>query len=403
MSKRILLFLQGPTGPFFHTLGKELRQRGHKTIRVNSCGGDFLDWPAPCTRNYQGRYHNWSFWIGELMRKEGVTDLLLLAEWRPRHREAIAIARLLGIKVHVFEDGYLRPRYIILEEGGVNGASPLPREPDEICGLAAGLPPPPPQPDLPPKMRLLVWRTIASLAASFTLFPLFPFFRTHRPISSFREYILGWLPRLATKKWRMKESVKNLNALKAGNAPFFLFPLQLTVDAQVHRFSPFSNTLDSISHVLSSFARHAPASHSLLIKNHPLDCGLVKYGPYIKQYASALGIPERVYYVQDGNGEEMIRKSDGLVMLNSTMGLTALLMGKPVYYLGSAVCGVKGLGAAEPHVSLDGFWQNPTPPDMDLLHDFMKVMHAQALLPGDFLTPQGRALAISGVIRRLGL
>ena len=61
-------------------------------LRVNICGGDVVDWHSREAVWYQGRTTDWSGWIGDLMRREGVTDLLAFGDWRPLHREAILVA-----------------------------------------------------------------------------------------------------------------------------------------------------------------------------------------------------------------------------------------------------------------------------------------------------------------------
>ena len=129
---RTYLFLQGPHGSFFRELGLALQRAGHRVLRVNICGGDVVDWHSREAVWYQGRTTDWSGWIGDLMRREGVTDLLAFGDWRPLHREAILVARLRNIRVWAFEEGYLRPHYITMEEGGVNGNSMLPHSPDHF-------------------------------------------------------------------------------------------------------------------------------------------------------------------------------------------------------------------------------------------------------------------------------
>ena len=126
---RTYLFLQGPHGSFFRELGLALQRAGHRVLRVNICGGDVVDWHSREAVWYQGRTTDWSGWIGDLMRRKGVTDLLAFGDWRPLHREAILVAKLRNIRVWAFEEGYLRPHYITMEEGGVNGNSMLPHSP----------------------------------------------------------------------------------------------------------------------------------------------------------------------------------------------------------------------------------------------------------------------------------
>ena len=43
------------------------------------------------------------------MDEEQVTDLHVFGDWRPLHREAVLLARVRGIRVWAYEEGYLRP------------------------------------------------------------------------------------------------------------------------------------------------------------------------------------------------------------------------------------------------------------------------------------------------------
>ena len=137
---RTYLFLQGPHGSFFRELGLALQRAGHRVLRVNICGGDVVDWHSREAVWYQGRTTDWSGWIGDLMQRKGVTDLLAFGDWRPLHREAILVAKLRNIRVWAFEEGYLRPHYITMEEGGVNGNSMLPHSPKPILPRRHPLP-----------------------------------------------------------------------------------------------------------------------------------------------------------------------------------------------------------------------------------------------------------------------
>lgn len=83
------------------------------------------------------------------------------------------------------------------------------------------------------------------------------------------------------------------------HAPFFLFPLQLDADSQVRRYSPYSGMKEAIACVLTSFAQSAPADTHIIIRNHPLDNGLIDYAGFIASFAAACGISERVQGPQD--------------------------------------------------------------------------------------------------------
>ena len=74
------------------------------------------------------------------MDEEQVTDLHVFGDWRPLHREAVLLARVRGIRVWAYEEGYLRPDYITMEQGGVNGLSSLPNTREGMAELAAHCP-----------------------------------------------------------------------------------------------------------------------------------------------------------------------------------------------------------------------------------------------------------------------
>ena len=100
------------------------------------------------------------------MDEEQVTDLHVFGDWRPLHREAVLLARVRGIRVWAYEEGYLRPDYITMEQGGVNGLSSLPNTREGMAELAAHCP------DVPEARKggnpqtVKTWRAIAHYAGT---------------------------------------------------------------------------------------------------------------------------------------------------------------------------------------------------------------------------------------------
>ena len=392
------LFLQGPHGPFFRLLGEELRLRGHTVTRVNLCGGDVLDWPFGALA-YHGRTSDWSRWVYALMKRRKVTDLLVFGDWRPHHREAVHIARLHGIRVWAFDEGYLRPHWITMERGGVNGNSTLPRTPEEVRAEARLCPlPGRPVPSLNPIGRRQL-QAVLYAGASLLAIPAFPFYRTHRPYGHLRELFSGWIPHFLTRAGRMEASEKALKRLD--EAPYFLFPLQLDSDSQVRRYSPFSGMKEAIAWVMTSFAQYAPKETHLVIRNHPLDSGLIRYDRFIRSFSEACGIAERVLFVESGNGLDMIRKSRAVVLLNSTMGMQALEQGKAVYCVGRAIYAMPGLAQCAEEMPLSRFWKEFRTPDESLLKDFERLLLSCALVNGNFYYGDGMRMAVKGCADRL--
>jgi capsular polysaccharide export protein len=102
------LFLQGIATPFFSDLGRALRARGHAVRRINLCPGDWLFWRGEAD-NYRGRREAWGEYLEAYLTREGITDIVLFGDCRPFHKAARMIAEYRGLRVHVFEEGYIRP------------------------------------------------------------------------------------------------------------------------------------------------------------------------------------------------------------------------------------------------------------------------------------------------------
>jgi capsular polysaccharide export protein len=401
-ASRSFLFLQGPQSAFFRRLGRALRRQGAHVVKVNFCGGDVMHWPTGGTRLYRAAACDWPAWVSRVMREENVTDLLLFGDWRPLHWEAVTLARLFGIRIHVFEEGYLRPDYVTMEEGGVNGNSSMPATPDAVLKAAGLYPDPLPAEHVPNPMQTRVMDAVLHHFGNAVMLPFFFRYRTHRPHNIARE-LLGWVPRYLGRHRRRKESRQTVQSFLSRRKPYFLFPLQLDADAQVRRHSPFSGMCEGIGHVIASFAAFAPQDTFLLIKNHPLDNGLIPYGRFIHGFARACGAGDRVVFVEDGDANAMIAGSLGVVLLNSTIGLSALLLGKAVYCIGRSVYAMPGLAVGEPHQSLDSFWTIPTGPDSCILDALLKVLKVRALVNGNFYTANGIETAVRHCLVRLGM
>ena len=201
---------------------------------------------------------------------------------------------------------------------------------------------------------------------------------------------------------RRKRSTQALRAAYRAHASYFLFPLQLDADSQVRRYSPYSGMKEAIACVLTSFARSAPADTHLIIRNHPLDNGLIDYAGFIASFAAACGISDRVHFIEGGKAHQMMDKSLGVVVLNSTMGISALRQDRPVYCVGTSIYAMPGLAVNNAEMPLDAFWSHPRGPEAAAIADFERVLKTHALVNGNFYTQEGISTAIDGILQRLG-
>jgi len=234
-NKRVFLFLQGPSSPFFQMLADALVERGHGVRRINICFGDTLFWNRPEVAHYRGKLQDWPEFIDRFLRKEKITDIVLLGDQRPHHSVALEQAREQGLRCYVTELGYIRPDWITFERDGMTSHSRFPMDPKVISEIAKDVP----EPDLKPRysgdfLNMAVWDVQYNLANVF-LWPFYPFYKWHALRHPMSEYA-GWLVKLAKKPLTKRRTKATIRALKASGASFYLFPLQLPTDYQLrHR------------------------------------------------------------------------------------------------------------------------------------------------------------------------
>jgi len=118
---RNILLLQGPVGPFFQKFSNQLENRGHNVLKINLNGGDLYYYRRGKYLNFTSVASVWPAWIESIMVGREIERVYLFGDCRRYHRQAIGIAKRLGIDVYVFEEGYVRPNYVTLEKDGVNG------------------------------------------------------------------------------------------------------------------------------------------------------------------------------------------------------------------------------------------------------------------------------------------
>jgi capsular polysaccharide export protein len=394
MPPRTFLFLQGPPGPFFRQLGETLRRRGMGVHRINLNGGDRHDWRDGSV-DYRGRSANWPMFFDRFVRKHDVTDLVLYGDCRPMHLAAHRLAKLRGIRIHVFEEGYIRPDWMTLERDGVNGHSTLARDPQVIMDTARRLPPIPKLPPVTASFKRRARDSYWYYHHVLTGLAYFPFYRSHR-----QERILiegfGWIYKFTRAKRRAHAAEAALKAIRGKS--YFLFPLQLTGDYQIRSHSPFGSMRIAADYVLDSFAQFAPADSLLLVKEHPLDNGFHSWEAYLRRRARKLGVADRVVHVDGGDLQSLATGAAGMVCVNSTSGTLALETGTPVIVLGDAIYDVPGVTHQG---SLDAFWPAPQRPDTALYEAFKKTLHAACLVRGGLASDSAIRILLRTSVDRL--
>lgn len=347
-SGKTILLLQGPVGPFFARLARDFRGAGATVHKINFNGGDSLFYPRGTS--YRGSMDDWPAFFERYIVENRVDVIFLFGDCRPIHEKARAIAHQRGLEIGVFEEGYIRPDFITLERYGVNGYSLIPREAAYYRNL--------PEAPVQHNRRVgntfwhaLMWAMLYYLSASL-MRPLYRHYQHHRSLQS-RE---GWpLVISALRKWKYVFVERGIADRLFGSLSqrYFLVPLQVHNDSQIHVHSQYASVKRFILEVIRSFAAHAPADAWLVIKHHPLDRAYHDYTYLIKRMAERKGIAARVLYIHDQHLPSLLQHARGVIVVNSTVGFSALFHRKPVKVCGNALYDMAGLTYQK---SLGEFW-----------------------------------------------
>lgn len=394
--RRRVMLLQGLMGPFFRHLGQGLRAAGHTVFKVNFNGGDCAYWRLPNGIDYRGTLTEWPDAFARLLQEHAISDVMLFGDCRDHHAAALKVCRARGVTVWVFEEGYIRPDWVTMELGGVNGHSTLPRDPQWYRDRAAMLPPLPAHSKVPSSFRRRACEGIVYNVADVISRWHYKGWRTHRPWHPLVEGV-GWVRKLQRSQARRDQAAALLARLQEPGTAYFLFPLQLDSDAQIRLHSPFAGMLEPLKLVLQSFAAHAPPHTRLVVKEHPLDNGVRDWQLETADLAERFGIAERVDYLAWGDIESITERAVGMVTINSTSGTLGLARGVPVIVLGSAIYDLPGLTGQE---GLDHFWQHPSPPDPDTFAAFQRVLIDQCLIPGGFFSREAMSKVVRHAVAR---
>ncbi len=394
---RRVLFLQGPHGPFFWQLGRMLRASGAQVWRVGFNRGDQVFWRDRASYiPFRDPPEAWPGRIEALLREREITDLVLYGDTRPIHARAVEAARARGVRVHVFEEGYLRPYWVTYERGGSNGNSRLMQM--SVAEMHQALQDA--EPDLPEApARWGDMRQHVFYGALYHWFVMFlnrkyRHFRPHRDRPVSREFAL-YLKRLLFMPVRAGRRARASWRIRNGGFPYHLVLLQLEHDSSFQMHSPFDSMTDFLALVIEGFAAGAAPHHHLVFKAHPLEDGRVNLEREIARLASRHGIGARVHYVPGGKLARLLDHARSAVTVNSTAAQQALWRGLPVKVFGDAVYAKPEFVSTQ---SLPDFFARPHRPDSRAYRIYRHYLLETSQIVGGFYSARGRRRLLRQVV-----
>jgi capsule polysaccharide modification protein KpsS len=390
---RHALLLLGPNGPFFRRLADDLEAGGTRVTKVVFNSGDSLFWHRPAVR-FREPLDRWPARFRELVTEGDIDTVFLFGDGRPIHAQIMPIAEELGVAVWVFEEGYLRPDYITLERGGVNGNSSLPKDPAFYRATAGLLPP---LDDASPVGQTFRWSalwTILNACANTWFGWRYPDYVHHRDINCWRQGLLWGRSgvRKVTNRIRERKVLDRLAGELSGR--YFFAPLQVHCDSQVGH-SRFASVSEFIREIAETFAASAPAETHLVFKHHPHDRAYTDYRALISELAAEHRLGDRLIYVHDLHLPTILRNARGTIAMNSTVGISSLLHDTPVIALGDAIYDIPGVTHQG---SLGDFLVDPGEVDGELFEAFRAWVRHTTQINGSFHKRLAGSTSATGLI-----
>ncbi|QKK01656.1 MAG: capsular biosynthesis protein [Pseudomonadota bacterium] len=253
-------------------------------------------------------------------------------------RAALRAAECLGIPHYTFECGLL-PRTTTCDPRGVNADNSVPRDP--------------------------------------------AFYASYRGKVALPQTLLQ------RPSWQAREAVSELPER------YLFVPFQMRLDSQVLLYSPWVRDMRHLFEIIAEAAREAVGDAvALVFKRHP-SCR----APYRELRRAADALPNVMF--ADGNrAQELIDGSEGVITINSTVGIEALLRRRPVLTLGRACYAVSGVAGSARTVGQVAAWmravaagQAPPAPHRDA---FLRYLANEYCIPGHHKSPDEAHFAAIG-------
>lgn len=395
-----IILLQGPVGPFFKNLRHLLEKNGFNAWRICFNAGDTLYSDSKNRICFYGDIADWRIWLKEFIKQFHPEMVIFFGSEREIHRVAKDVADEVGVKTLSLEEGYIRPGYVTVEEGGNNAHSPLARaivpqgyrpiersisEPQDFQGLVSMC------------ISGAVYYVIRSVFSYGVQKKIF-----HRQVRMLPEAFC-WIRNCSRKIGKQSANLATIHRLlEFHDKKYVLIPLQVAADGQLGRNALNWNSTRLIAASMKSFAETAPCDFRLVFKIHPMERGHCNHEKLITDTAAAFEIYDRVDIISVGSLGLLARHAARMVTINSTAGLSAIFHGTPLLVIGKALYAHKELATcAMGKPDFTSFWSAGRAADLDLRKSYLMWVREQALVAGDFYASSGIEIACNNILRRL--
>lgn len=390
-----ILFVSAPFGPFFKEFSANLERNGFFVWRMVFEGGDLVETPSRNRVMFSGSDEAWAIFVRRFMITHKIDQVVTFNDTLPRNAIALAVAKKIGVRRYVIENGYLRPYWVTFERDGVNGFSNLPRELNFYlnCDVKA-----PEYQAFASRLRPHVVNTVKHFFAAALFSPALPFNPSYYGDSilvQMRGYVREWFWRSFHDEQPM---VKAITRHKSTGGKIFVCFMQKPGDSQLVVHSEYGGNVRFLTEVLVSFKRNRSPDSIIVIKQHPLDYGVEQSSDLVKALVRGLALEGKVFYLRKTSIDVVMPLADAVLTVNSTAGLASIAEGLPVACLGNAFYDIPGLTFDG---SMDSFWKNPVRPLPEAVAGFLSYLKGTTQFNGGFHSKPARKLLISSLTAAL--
>ena len=212
---------------------------------------------------------------------------------------------------------------------------------------------------------------------------------------------------LKTKWFHLPQKKQRQKQIEEFQPPekYIFVPLQVNDDTQVLLNSPHIKTMpELLAAVVPAVNQHNKVtgdSLGIVVKEHPSDFGRVDYSGLREKYSNS-----GVIFLRHFSTPQLIDEASGIITINSSVGIEALVKHKPVITLGNAFYNVPGLTVhvLEPANLSAAIAAVNQQPDNTLIDKFLYYLRYQYLAEGSWRQPDKTHLqCIKGKIDKLDL
>ncbi len=267
---------------------------------------------------YMAKYVSY---LKSFLKDENIKLVLMLNDLRWQHSLAVKVCKELDVKYLITERGIFRPDTTTIEFKGVNAYSSLPKDKEFYKNYDV----------VSKELRSYKVSKLTNLKVNikFAVFILLnkigDIFRLNSPVKNKNYSLLNYIKIFIKQKFSKKKDTD----VKLPEKYIFV-PLQVNTDTQILVHSEFNNIQEFITKIETDFYS-LDSDIGLVFKIHPMENGIVDY----KFDSRSI--------VLNSNTNDLVKNSECVITINSTVGFEAIEKYKKVIVLGNAFFKIDGI------------------------------------------------------------